>query len=38
MLKTNLLLKKLTNFMGVEMYMVLFLYEHKNIGRFSNLH
>ena len=36
MLKISLLFKKFVNFS--EIFRVLFLYEHKHIGRFSNLH
>ena len=48
MLKITLLFRKFTNFTGkqlensqdqeCEVFRVLFLYEHKNIERFSNLH
>ena len=48
MLKTNLLVKKFTNFTGklhenyqdqeCEIFRVIFSYDHKHIGRFTNLH
>ena len=47
-LKISLLFKKFTNFIGkklensldkeCDIFRVLLLYEHKHIGRFSNLH
>ena len=48
MLKTNLLVMKFTNFTGklhenyqdqeCEIFRVIFLYDRKHIGRFTNLH